>query len=306
MKDALIKIIFIFLSLAFVADSNGAIYTSISGKVIAEDNGQGIAGIGVLAVMLESNEHYYATTDVSGKYVLKNLKPGTYKIGFSKRSSYVSVKPVLKVVLPKGKNVVNANYVLKLGGSVSGIVYGADGVTPLNHVKVSAEVPTSQPEWVMNFDFTFTDNNGRYLLQGLPVSDNCVVDVEILGHAPLTKTARITKGETTKNVNFVVKWDDITGVSGYVKSLIDDKPVEGVGITLSDQSGNPIATAITYGTGRYSIVGVSPGIYKVTALWPSLRAKIPGNVIEKTNILIEQGKSTVVNFEFNKPVPIYE
>jgi uncharacterized surface anchored protein len=303
MKKYLMKIIlsFTFIFLIFIHQSNAEIYTSISGKVTAEDTGHGIENVSVHAVMIDKNKNYYATTDKNGIYVLKDLLPGIYKIGFSiNNSPYISVKPYLKTVLTKGKNVVNANHILRLGGSVSGTVYDSDGITPLSEIMVSAKVPDTYPEWIRNFAGGFTDDKGKFLLQGLPESDTCIVKVEILAHAPLIKQVEITKGSITENINFIVKWDDITGVNGHVKSSLDNNPIEGSKIILRDVSGNEIAYAITDETGKYSIVGVPPGTYQLTALWLSYSPG-PEERIDKENVLIKQGESTVVDFVFHKP-----
>jgi hypothetical protein len=281
---------------------NAEINASISGKVTAEDTGLGVKDV-VIGVTDINNKYkpYYAETDEKGNYILKDVAPGTYKIGFSiNNSPYISVKPYLRIVLTKGKNVVNANHILSLGGSISGTVYDSDGITPLNEILVHAEVTNAQPEWFRNFDGGFTDSKGTFLLQGLPESDNCIVKVQVRNHAPLIKTVKITKGSITENVNFVLKWDDITGVSGTVRSSVDNKTIEGIRVILWDMSGNQFASAKTDETGKYSIVGVPPGTYKLTALWLRFFPK-PDETINKENILVEQGKSTVVDFVFDKP-----
>jgi hypothetical protein len=42
----------------------------------------------------------------------------------------------------------------------------------------------------------------------------------------MTKIVKITKRQTVGNINFIVKWDDITGISGKIKSSINDKPIK--------------------------------------------------------------------------------
>lgn len=299
LKLSMILFSVLILSLFLFSDISADIYSSISGRVIAEDTGEGVGGVSVLALMVGKKEHYYATTDKRGVYVLEDLKSGTYIIGFHKGDSpYLFGSPHLRVILPKGKNVVNVNHVLTLGGSVSGTVYDADGVTPLSGVGISADVPNPQPKWIDGSRAKLTDSNGKFLLQGLLESDNCIVQVNVRGHASLTKTVKITKGQVTENVNFVVKWDDITGITGHVRSSIDNKPIKNARIVLFDSSGENIASSRTDENGEYSIIGVEPGIYEATAFWPT-----GGVWIDKPNVIIEHGKSTIVNFEFDKPAP---
>jgi len=296
-------IITIVLFIVTATNTNAEIYTSISGKVIAEDTGKGIPGVGIVAERTEGNETYYATTDSEGEYVLKDLKPGNYTLSFYKRKSfYISEKKSLKVYLPRGKNLVNVNYVLKVGGGVSGVVYNADG-TPVSEALISAEVPDARPEWVNSVgQLIDSSDNGKFLLLGLPESDRCVVKVELRGHSPLSKIVKIQKGKITENINFTVRWDEKTGISGKVISTVDNKPLKGIWIALFDRADKGVASTTTNEMGEYSIVGVQPGVYNVVAFWPAIPPK-PEDMIKRTDVVIEKDKMTVLNFEFNKPAP---
>lgn len=294
-------IITIVLFIVIATNTNAEIYTSISGKVIAEDTGKGIPGVGIVAERVEDREAYYATTDSEGKYILKDLKPGNYTLSFyEEHSIYISVKNALKVYLPKGKNLVNVNNILKVGGGVSGVVYNADG-TPVSEALISAEVPDARPEWV-NSVGQLIDRDGKFLLLGVPESDHCVVKVELRGHAPLSRIVKIQKGKITENVNFTVRWDEKTGISGKVISTVDNKPLKGIWIALFDRADKGVASTTTNEMGEYSIVGVQPGVYNVVAFWPAIPPK-PEDMIKRTDVVIEKDKMTVLNFEFNKPAP---
>jgi hypothetical protein len=294
---------FLLISFGYTLTGDAEIYTSISGKVIAEDTRQGIAGVSVVTQREEDGKYgksYSATTNEKGIYVLNDLKTGTYLLGFSKDGSpYISVNPYLKVILPVGKNVVNVNHTLILGGSVSGAIsYKASGPVPSDEAMVMAKVPNTPKEWVNeNGDLISISQGGRFLLQGLPESDNCIVTVEAHSIYKQTKTVKIQKGKITENVNFVINWDDITGISGTVKSSIDNRPFISFGILLRDMSGNAVAQTITDATGKYYIRSVPPGVYIVNVLHIAIPRE---EWIEKNNIIVEQGKSTEVNFEFNK------
>ncbi len=298
---ACVLILISFPILVVCPDATAAVYSSISGKVIAEDTGAGLANVPVLAFLVGGGhgDYYYAPTDARGVYVLKDLNPGTYLIGFYKENDfYVKEEPHVEVVLPKGKHVVNVNHVLMLGGSISGTVYQSDGTTPMAEVGVYASVSGIQQNWIDSSRYRATGIDGKFLLQGLPPSDNCTIAITVPGHARMTKTVKITKGTVTGNVNFTVKWDDVTGINGYIKSSVDGKPIKDAEVDLRDGSGSDIGYTRTDDTGKYSIVGVTPGTYHAVAYWPE-----GGSWIGKENILVGSGKSTVVNFEFDKPAP---
>ncbi|MEE9613655.1 MAG: carboxypeptidase-like regulatory domain-containing protein [Thermodesulfobacteriota bacterium] len=291
----------VLIAFFLMAGSNvsAEIYSSISGRVIAEDTGQGMEGVSVVLLGLGSEvERHDTITKEDGLYVLENLKPGDYLLGFGKDDiPYIQEMPNIFVTVPMGKNLVNVNYVFKVGGGVSGTVYDADGTTPLDRITVSVIVP-DQPDDIDAADAELTDSNGKYLLLGLPESDKAVVTVRVRGHAKLTREVTIRKGETTPNVNFVVKWDDITGISGHVKSSIDGSPIKNAEVVLWDASEKRAGYAYTDEAGNYSILGLPPGSYQAAAFWPG-----GGGWVREMDILIESGKTTEVNFEFDMPAP---
>jgi hypothetical protein len=296
----------VLLSLVFVLSvSSGAratVYGAISGTVIAEDTGQGVSGLSVLAVAFSpgSQTHHYAATDANGIFVLKDLEPGAYAISFKGPDSlYIFDAESLMVTLPVGKNVVNANYVLKLGGSVSGAAYDSDGVTPLANAWVSALVQDSLAGPRGVFKARLTAGDGRFLLQGLPQSDSCVVQLSVHGHAVLGKTVAVTAGSTTHDVNFLLKWDDVTGVMGHVTSSVDGSPIGDAEIVLRGSSGEEVGNAYTDAAGGYSITGVPPGVYSATAYWPTGEF----DNLHQGGITIASGSQVPLDFQFNAPGP---
>jgi hypothetical protein len=283
------------------SDTNAAVYSSISGRVIAEDTGAGLPGATVAAFLVGGGHegHHYASTDAGGVYAVEDLEAGTYGIVFFKQNGfYVNEQPHLEVVLPQGKHLVNVNHLLALGGSVSGRVYQPDGTTPVAGVGVYASVSGIGSIWTESSKYGATGDDGAFLLEGLPQSDSCSVEVMIPGHAILKRTVKVTKGAVTRDVNFIVTAGDVTGVSGHVGSSPDGAPVKNAKVDLADGSGNDVGTARTDDSGNYSIIGVLPGIYKLTVFWPE------GSIwLEKKDITVEPGKSATVNFEFTMPAP---
>jgi|WetSurMetagenome_2_1015567.scaffolds.fasta_scaffold13053_3 hypothetical protein len=214
-------IIGLIMALSFVPGiCNADIETSISGHVTGEDTGSGVADVYVVAYRGGAKGiAAFAKTDKNGLYVLKNLLPDKYGLFFVKeKSNYLIMMKALIIDLPRGKNIVNANYVLKLGGAVSGTVYDFDGVTPLGGVTVLAKVPGDLEMGIDGIRAVTTDAGGGYILQGLPESDVCDVKVNILGETKQIKRIQILKGQITRDVNFVVKRDDTNGIAGRIKT----------------------------------------------------------------------------------------
>jgi hypothetical protein len=292
-------LLFLSLILLWNCPAVAEIYSSISGTVKEEDTQQGLNGVTVVAFKVNSQDYFQTKTDTKGKYVLSNLSPGTYKIGF-KKSDYISTKPHIEVMLPRGKNVVNVNHIMEIGGSVSGTVFKADGETPMPDVKITVEVHDAPIE-IVSFRGQFADDAGKFFLRGLPESDNCTVTVEMSGRGAIKKDINIIKRKITSGIDFVIRDDDITGISGTVKSASGAFPQYYVGIIVWDSSGSKqIAQANTDETGRYSIIGIPPGVYKVTAVWVGQGVfPAPGEWIDKSGVLVEKGKSTEIKFIFD-------
>ncbi len=296
-KKPLITILFLLFSTIFLFQTaDAAIYGSISGKVISEDSSIGLEGIAVDAKLKDKNfsdVRYGTVTDKNGKYVLNNLKEGSYALTFSAVSSrYITPeKAQIEVALQKGKKLTNVNFVLPFGASISGVVLEADGITPIRNIFVNYSINSPDPAWGSIFGGTDTDENGSFHFSGLPKTDSLSITVEILGHASVRKSFKVARGQEIRNVTFVVKRDDVTGVHGVVRSLSDKRPIKDATVIIRNLSGGDGGSTSTDSEGKYSLVGLTPGNYKITAFEPR------GESYVTRNILIEFGRSTEVNFD---------
>jgi len=240
-------------------------YSSISGRVIAEDTGKGIADVPVIIHFGETQ--HGVETDKNGFYIFEDLGPGTYFIGVifipigEGKNYYTSVPEGIKVEVQPGKNVVNVNIVLKVGGKISGQVFYNDGITPVEHAAISIR----NPDLKIFIGSGYTDENGRFFIQGIAPTNNAEVKVKVSGYYKTQKqNITITKGQTTENINFILPSTE-TGVSGTVIDDATNMPIENAVIVLEDSSGETVGKARTDASGKYSIVGVPPGTYGIWA-----------------------------------------
>jgi hypothetical protein len=267
--------------------------STISGTVTAEDTGAGLSEIVVQAKPGDIS----TMTNSKGGYILRGLSSGTtYSLSFFREGSlYINEYSSIDVFIPKDKRFVTVDRVLSMGAAVSGKVYAPDGVTPLSEAAVAVTF-YDQPDWVEYYKTTRTDEYGGFLILGLPESDKCVIGVALYGHAWMEKTVKTKKGQTRGDVEFVVNWDDITGISGDVKYIEDKKPVMNERVVLRDKSGRTSGIVFTNNKGGYSIVGAKPGVYDAAV-------RHQKNYIIRENIIVESGRSTRVDFlvESSKP-----
>ena len=271
-------------------------YHSITGKVIDEVTKKGVEGVEVTAEL--GTWEFHTTTNELGVYVLKNLLPETYTLKFSKENSPYEgpEKSHMRVVVRKKKDVKNANYVLKRGCSITGAVYGADGVTPM--AGISVEVfhldfwKTLESKWHSGV----TDSDGKFFFYGLPAPNNAVVVIDIPGHASVKRVVKLIRKKPDNDLKFIITWDDVTGISGFVTSAAKVMSLADIEVELRDRAGNLVGSALTDLSGKFSIVGVAPGSYQAGAFLPGIAT------ITKT-VEILRGKSTNVEFIFEKKAP---
>ena len=106
MKRGFILFISIFLLLFAVEGVYAEVYTSISGKVIAEDTGEGIGNVNILIHKCPTGRKCRAISNDDGTYVVEDLPPGDYYIDFDpNESNYLHKKVPVKVTLHKGKHL---------------------------------------------------------------------------------------------------------------------------------------------------------------------------------------------------------
>jgi len=153
----------------------------VSGRVVAE-GGAPIENLHIAAIRVSDHAWFGGpNTDASGYYTFAGVPPTDVYIYACSRCNnhpYVdeyyddalteSEATVLSVSI--GVTVTNVNFTLAVGGSISGHVYQADGVTPIADVHVMAhDFDTDQ--WVRDAN---TQADGSYTIQGLPSGDHRV------------------------------------------------------------------------------------------------------------------------------------
>lgn len=270
--------------------SYAEIYTTVSGRVTAEDTGKGIAGVTVTIFGGRGDKRAGAMveTDKEGRYLIKDVLSGIHYLSFYPPDNLLYVgDSTRQIEVPKGKHLTNVNQVLKVGGAISGTVYDSDGKTPVSGLKITADCPMATGNDSVG-KFADTDGNGQYVMSGFDESDKCTVKIMQPSHYNMERVVSVKKGQTTK-VDFIMRWNDNTGISGVVTGA-DNQPIQWAEIVLSKPFKALYASAYTDAAGRYSIFGVSPGTYKVAAFKAGYAYET------KQNIVIEKGKSTEVNF----------
>jgi len=110
----------------------------------------------------------------------------------------------------------------------------------------------------------------------------------------MEKTVKAAKGVTTGGVDFIISWDDITGIKGTVISKSDNRPLLNARVVLIDGKGKTAGIALANDKGEYSIVGAEPGVY-------SAIVTLQTAYVSSEDIKIEPDKATTVDFLIDLP-----
>jgi hypothetical protein len=253
------------------------VQVSISGRVVIAATGAPLGGATVEAYNAE--EHFEpvatATTDMHGDYSLGSIPEGDYYVvayapGYA-RGLYDQAVVVQEALIVSyvGQPVTGVNFALAEGGSISGRVTLADGVTPVPGVEV--RISQAKYAWVANLWFrTISDANGLYRVDHLPLGEFVVVG-EANGYV----------NEFYENVNYLSQYTAVVVQPPHETVGIDlamDPEARLSGRVLDDVTGQPIEGAMVHllplGPGSAPTWGMgdetdSAGAFMVSRLPPS-------------------------------------
>lgn len=192
------------------------------------------------------------TSDSVGQWAVTGLTtPGTYLVTASRRGFGDETR---LVELGAGGSVDDADLQMHAGvGSISGLVSSIAGPVGGIDVKVS----DGQNEFAAT---TLTaDPKGTYSIPQLPIPATYTLTVS--GPGWVTQTQQVDL-EGPEEVNALLT-ESTGSLSGVVVDGLGAK-LDGVGITISNETVTLKTTSATDGTGEYVQQGIPPGNYKVT------------------------------------------
>lgn len=265
---------------------------SVSGTVTTADGVTPLPDILVQANRWDGSwgeKTAWAFTDAAGHYTLRGLSADTYHVVFydwPHRNSTIEYlteyydnslgeHSATDLVVTNGESIANINASLAEASKISGAVTGPDGVTPLPGIHVWIAIwDDDWQDWYIR-DEADTDENGRYLGEGLyPGTYRVSFSDEAGDYAQQTywKAFDVHSG-TDIDVplsalvsNVDVSLDLASKISGVVTGPDGTTPMEGIIVgayywTGSDWQG--AGSADTRADGSYLIGGLGAGTYRV-------------------------------------------
>jgi protocatechuate 3,4-dioxygenase beta subunit len=245
--------------------------------------GVGIPGVHVSLINPATGDGlpFMTSTDSAGKYVLRGVTAGVFKLSFSTESvtvgSYLSnwtsgatsLASATSVTVSAGATKTGINSTLQNAGSISSVVVAGDA--PVSGALFEAYLASGDGS--MSAGRAFTDSTGHLTIRGLApgsyrlyIETSSVSDISIAtGWMWGTSFAdSVAVPVQSGQDSFVAITPDIVGsVNGRITA--NDLPVRGarVEVYLPSDVTTPIATALTDTSGSYIVRGIPLGTFKV-------------------------------------------
>jgi uncharacterized protein (UPF0371 family) len=235
-------------------------------------------------ISVNAGEFGGALTDVNGNYVIKGLPFGQYTVVSPGRfgsadGTYISQNRVTAVTTAS-PDVGGTNFYLEKGGSIAGTVKDATG-SPLANIGVNAGGKYG----------ALTDDNGTYVIKGLPFDQYTVVSP---GNWGGTISTYISQSRDTA-VNTILP--DVTGIDfvlekgGSIAGTVKDatgSPLSNISVKIGDKY-----ETLTADNGTYFIKDLPFGHYSVVL--PAGMGKGDGKYARQTRDIVVSADLPEVN-----------
>ncbi|GAB1765757.1 carboxypeptidase regulatory-like domain-containing protein [Priestia megaterium] len=272
---------FNFLLLPQVGIIRGTVTDSSSGASLPNTRIRVINASGVVVTTTQ--------TDVNGNYLLPNLAPGTYQVV----ASNVNYQAAAQTVALTTNEVKEVNFTLN-GNPARLIGRVVDQETQLPITGALIEVFN---EADVSVGFGLTDENGRYVIEGLPQGAFSVRS-SASSYISETVQTQLIPNEVLE-LNFVLtKTAAFTGaIIGQVVDNSTSIPVANARVKLLDNQEQLIASTTTNEAGQYFFVSLKAGTYTVVVDADGYQAQQQSVTL---TVLFEQGEAVVANFRLDR------
>ena len=254
---------------------------SISGEVFTNDGVTPIEGAVIFVNDFQTGTTAgSATSDANGAYVVSDLPTGDYRLlanatvqGFPIQhyNGAEAADDATPVSVSEGTETSTINFTLGVGATISGTVYEADGITPVDNADVWAD----SYECCAGGEGTRTAPDGTFTITGLAPGDYRVgaraSDQGLAGEfyddttdRDLAARVSVSAGQTTPDIDSPLELGG--SISGTVYEADGVTPVGDADVWADSydccDGGEGTRTAPD---GTFTITGLAPGDYRVAA-----------------------------------------
>lgn len=271
----------------------------VSGKVVDKETGKGVGKILVVIFEVKNEQPTkkldFVETNFDGKYIFNLVPPGEYWLIAqpADNSSYALELKPKKVKVLRGKNVVNVDFHLEQSGTISGVVYEADGITIVKNARVHAQLNDLSGAGISE-----TDENGKYLITNLK-QGNYTVSAFPNGHiSKIVQNVPVISNQPTQNINFFLNPDMGTKINGTIRSKATGEPITNAFVSISGEDKDETGLMQTNNTGFYKISGLTGGKYALKVIAQGYKQ------FAQKDIVIQTGEQINTNVQLeSSPVP---
>jgi len=223
---------------------------AIAGYLFNKENNHPIQQVKIYAYQQFGNGFSTATSNQDGFFVLSNLPSGQYLI---EAEGYV-IDDFTELEVNESKTTETILYVSP-GGTITGFVSFNDQA--LNDIFIAIESQTSDFK-----EFATTDQNGRYLISGLP-EDSYIVSAISDVYINESKTdIWVSQGELIENINFHLNKGG--AIIGQVINAFSNAPVPHAKVCIRGET-KFLKHTMADENGFYSLTGIIPGNWGIYA-----------------------------------------
>lgn len=278
---------------------------TISGRVTDAESGRPLANVEVRGEnVLDRGPGANARAGDDGRYILRGLAPGSYRIlAEADEAAYIQQYynnrlgwDSADVVVVRAAEVIeDFNFVLEIGGTISGVV--SDKVTglPLQGVRIKSMSAEHNTESYAN-----TDASGSYVLQGLAPGRHRIWTDDKPKNYILTFYRDVINWNDADWITVNGKGDvegiDLSleqgsSVSGRVLDAETGQPISGLNLRSRLINGNDNARADTGLDGTYTMWGIPDGMHEIIV-------NGRGYIEERIDLEID-GRSVIGDFDIS-------
>jgi hypothetical protein len=279
------------LTLSFVLTAEAAV---ISGTVTGPDGFTGLSGIEVTAWHNDGDGWYSylpSITDATGQYIVNgdnfyetNLSLGEYRVDFHDPSgsyameTYDNVRSFWQgdaiLISSAGQAVTGIDASLAIASSISGILTGPDGITPVAGIEATAWI-WDGGDWYW-LSWVESDSSGNYTIDGLPTGIYKVDFYDPFGDY-VTETYNnalifwegdeiviSSPGQAVSGID--ASLSTASSISGSITGPDGLTPLEGIEASAMIWDGGEwswLAWGFSDTNGNYTITGLPAGNYRV-------------------------------------------
>ncbi|MBY6036635.1 carboxypeptidase regulatory-like domain-containing protein [Fictibacillus nanhaiensis] len=247
-----------------------SIFGSLTGNVSNED-GDNLPGAVILVKNSDSDVLISRTvTDTNGNYSINKLQPGSYVV----TAAAATYQTVLKGAIITASVPFLLDFVLAANPStLTGTVINEETGEPISGASIQVQLMDTNGVIITT---TFSDQNGEFIIEDLVASSYSVI-VNAEGFTTASSTVRLLPGSVS-SINIAMA--PLPGyITGTLRDGISELPIAGATIKVSNTSGAVVDTMLTSTNGEFLSVGLSDGIYTLTAIAEGYQTKLIGAIV---------------------------